>query len=460
MDEGVPSERRRAQGVTRREFLGRLSRAGTIALVATPTVLHRVGSRVPPASAFEADVATAWFTLALTLVRDTPGFSPPVASRAFAYSGVTLYEALVPGMPGFRTLAGQLRELEPAPEQSGEHHWPTVANAALASIVRRLFPTAPAERQADVDALERRIAQEFRASMPPGVFRRSVSRGRKVARHIFDWSRTDGGHEAYLDNFPDYSPPVGQGLWVPTPPGFLPALQPFWETNRRFALAPDANCNPGPPPPYSEEPFSAFDAEARECYETTTNLTPEQEGIALFWSDDPVATSTPPGHWVSILTQVIEREDFTLDVAAEAYAKVGMAVADAFIACWHTKYRYDLLRPVTYIQRVIDPLWVPFRVTPPFPEYTSGHSVQSAAAAQVLTKMFGTVVFTDHTHDYRGLTPRSFGSFVEAAEEAALSRLYGGIHFARAIERGLEQGRCVGRIVGRLRFRRDRERED
>jgi hypothetical protein len=453
MDEEVLSERQRAQGVTRREFLGRLSRAGTMALVATPTVLHRVGPRVSPASAFKADVATAWFTLALTLVRDTPGFSPPVASRAFAYSGVTLYEALVPGMPGFRTLAGQLRELAPTPEPSGEHHWPTVANAALASIVRRLFPTAPVERQADVDALERLLAQEFRGSIPPGVFRRSVSRGRRVARHIFDWSRTDGGDAAYLDNFPAYSPPVGPGLWVPTPPGFLPALQPYWETNRRFALAPGANCNPGPPPSYSEEPFSAFDTEARECYETTTNLTSEQEAIALFWSDDPVTTFTPPGHWVSILTQVIERDDFALDVAAEAYAKVGIAVADAFIACWHTKYRYDMLRPVTYIQRVIDPLWVPLRVTPPFPEYTSGHSVQSAAAAQVLTKMFGTIAFTDHTHDDRGLTPRSFGSFFEAAEEAALSRLYGGIHFASAIERGLEQGRCVGRRVSRLRFR-------
>lgn len=454
MDEGVLSERRRAQGVTRREFLGRLSRAGTMALVATPTILHRVGSRVPPASAFEAGVATAWFTLALTLVRDTPGFSPPVASRAFAYSGVTLYEALVPGMPGYRTLAGQLKELDPAPESSEEgHHWPTVANSALASIARRLFPTAPAERQADVDALERRLAQEFRESIPPGVFRRSVSWGRRVARHIFDWSRTDGGHAAYLDNFPDYSPPVGPGLWVPTPPRFLPALQPYWETNRRFALASGANCNPRPPPSYSEEPFSAFDAEARGCYETTSNLTSEQEKLALFWSDEPIATFTPPGHWVSILTQVIEREDFALDVAAEAYAKVGMAVADSFIACWHTKYRYDLLRPVTYIQRLIDPQWVPLLVTPPFPEYTSGHSVQSAAAAHVLTKMFGTVAFTDHTHDDRGLSPRSFGSFFEAAEEAALSRLYGGIHFASAIDQGLEQGRCVGRRVSRLRFR-------
>jgi hypothetical protein len=455
VDEGVFSEGRRARGFTRREFLGRLTTAGTTALaMATPGIFQRVGFRAPPASAFDADVATAWFTLALTLVRDTPGFSPPVASRAFAYSGLTLYEALVPGMPGYRTLAGQLKELNPAPEPPEEvHHWPTVANAALASIVRRLFPTSPAERQADVDALERRLAREYRGAVPPGVFRRSVSRGRSIARQVFDWSRTDGGHAAYLDDFPAYSPPVGPGLWVPTPPRFLPALQPYWGANRRFTLASGADRNPGPPPSYSEASLSPFDAEARACYEVTTNLTSEQEEIALFWSDDPAATFTPPGHWVSILTQAIDREDFSLDVAAEAYAKVGMAVADAFIACWQTKYRYDLLRPVTYIQRVVDPVWFPLLVTPPFPEYTSGHSVQSAAAAEVLTKMFGTVSFIDHTHDDRGLTPRSFGSFFEAAEEAALSRLYGGIHFASAIERGLEQGRCVGRRVSRLRFR-------
>jgi hypothetical protein len=462
MDAAVPSGTQSESGITRRQFFGQLGRAGTTAvMVATPDAFLRGGSRPAPVSAFGADMASAWFGVLLTLVRDTPGFSPPVASRAFAYSGVALYEALVPGMPGYRTLAGQLTGLDPIPGASlGAHHWPTVANAALASIIRRLFPTAPAERRADIDMLERRLAREYRSTVPPGVFRRSVARGREVARHVFGWSRTDGGHAAYLDNFPAYSPPAGPGLWTSTPPGFLPALQPYWGANRPFALGAGGRCMPGPPPAYSEEPSSAFDAEARACYEATTNLSSEGEAIALFWSDDPGVTSTPPGHSVSILTQVVDREELNLDVAAEAYAKVGIALADAFIVCWRTKYRYNLLRPVTYIQRLVDPSWVPLLVTPPFPEYTSGHSVQSAAAAQVLTQMFGTVRFTDHTHDARGLTPRSFGSFFEAAGEAALSRLYGGIHFTSAIERGLEQGRCVGHLVGRLRFRRDRDRED
>ena len=447
-----------ARSLTRRQFLSGLSRvaAGTAALGVTgPAVLAGLGSSAPrPASSFGAQVPTAWFDLALDLVRLTPGFSPPVVARVFGYAGVTLYEALVPGMTGYLSLAGRLKDLGAGPGPSDPaHHWPTVANAALASILRSQFPTATIESKAAMDALEESLADIFRTTVPPGIYRRSVDRGRGIAGHIFEWSKFDGGHEGYLHNFPLYTPPVGPGLWLPTPPGFLPALQPFWGSNRPFALPSGAECDPGAPLAYSEEPSSAFYAETLECYEVVTNLSPEQRVIALFWSDDPGITCTPPGHSISILTQVVRGHGFTLDVAAEAYARVGMAVADAFVSCWNTKYRYNLLRPVTYIRHLIDPSWSSLLVTPPFPEYTSGHSVQSGAAAQVLTDLFGTVAFTDHTHDDRGLTPRSFGSFFEAAEEAALSRLYGGIHFRTAIVLGLEQGRCVGQHVSDLPFR-------
>jgi membrane-associated phospholipid phosphatase len=151
---------------------------------------------------------------------------------------------------------------------------------------------------------------------------------------------------------------------------------------------------------------------------------------------------------------VLRREGASLALAAETYAKVGCAVADAFIACWHQKYVYNLLRPVTYIRAVVDPSWASLLATPPFPEYPSGHSVQSGAAFQVLTDLFGAAyAFTDHSHDARGLAPRSFGSFFEAAEEAAISRLYGGIHFRAAIENGVEQGKCIGQAVSALPIR-------
>jgi hypothetical protein len=329
-----------------------------------------------------------------------------------------------------------------------------VANAATASVLRDLFPTAPVDLRARLDALEAGFAARFSASAAPGIFRRSVDRGREVAAAVFDWSKRDGGHEGFLRNSSSsYVPPSGSGRWVPTPPAYLPALQPFWGSNRTFAAPSGANPSIGAHTYYSEDPGSRFAAEAMEVYEVAGSLSDEQRAIALFWADDPGATSTPPGHSISILTQVLRAERSSLAFAAEAYAKIGIAVADAFICCWHAKYAANLLRPITYVREHIDPAWTPLVTTPPFPEHPSGHSVQSAAAAHVLTDLFGTASFTDRTHDARGLAPRSFGSFVEAADEAAISRLYGGIHFRPAIELGLDQGRSIGEMVGALRFR-------
>jgi hypothetical protein len=267
---------------------------------------------------------------------------------------------------------------------------------------------------------------------------------------------SDGGHEGYLRNFPaDYAPPAGPGLWVPTPPGYLRALQPYWGGNRTFLPGPPVG-DPGPPVPYSTDPASGCFAEAHEVYTTVNELTDEQMAIARFWSDDPGMTATPPGHSVSILSQVLRQEDASLAEAAEAYARLGIAVGDAFVACWRIKYRYNLLRPITYIRDVIEPAWgnpLPL-TTPPFPEYTSGHSVQSAAAAAVMTAQFGDVAFVDHSHDARGLPARSFASFNAAAAEAAISRLYGGIHFRAAIDRGLVQGRLIGQRAAALPLHR------
>ena len=433
--------------ITRTSFLERAGAAAlTVAGINGLRIERATAGGYPGASAYTAEVPAAWFDLALELVRTTPGFSPPVASRAFAYTGIALYEALAPGMPGRVGFAGRLDGLKHMRlPQDAAYHWPTVANGALAAILRQLVPTAPSGGTTAIRQLEQRFNDLARPLLPQGIYRRSVARGQQVADHVFDWSTTDGGHESFGNNFPAYVPPIGPGWWVRTPPGFAPALQPYWGTNRPFAISADELPDPGPPPEYSEEPGSAFYADASECYRVAGALTAEQEAIARFWADDAGATATPPGHSVSILTQVLRRLDLRLDRAADAYSRVGLAVADSFIACWRTKYRYNLLRPVTYIRRVFDPEWTPLHVTPPFPEYTSGHSVQSAAAATVLTGLFGDLAFTDHTHESRGLPARSFASFAAAADEAAVSRLYGGIHFRAAIERGLEQGRSIGR---------------
>jgi hypothetical protein len=207
--------------------------------------------------------------------------------------------------------------------------------------------------------------------------------------------------------------------------------------------------------PFSAEAGSAMYAQALEVYQTGRTLTEEQRAIALYWADNPVQTGTPAGHWISIMNEVIDARSLRLDAAAEMYARVGIGQNDAFISCWNEKYRSCLLRPVTYVRRHIDAGWTPLISTPPFPEYTSGHSTQSAAAAAILTDLFGTFAFTDDYHTINGLVTRSFASFQAAADEAAISRLYGGIHYRMGIEVGVTQGQCVGqKVLERVQTRR------
>ncbi len=294
--------------------------------------------------------------------------------------------------------------------------------------------------------------------VPADVADRSIAYGKAVAAHVLAWSKDDGGAKIENMGFPlEYAAAKGPAFWVPTSTiGQQQApLLPAWGGNRPFAMAPDQRCDLPPPPAYSEDPSSAFYAEAKEVYEVKRALTPEQKAIARFWSDDPMLSPTPPGHWISIAMQLLDADAADAPRRVEVLARVGIVLADAFIACWHTKYQYDLLRPVTYIRRLIDPKWESLLITPPFPEYPSGHSTQSGAAAAVMADLFGADrAFDDATHVADGLPARRYANFQAAAEEAALSRLYGGIHFRSAIARGLEQGRCVADATNRLVTRR------
>jgi hypothetical protein len=199
--------------------------------------------------------------------------------------------------------------------------------------------------------------------------------------------------------------------------------------------------------PYSTDKDSTFYAQALEVKNTGDHLTPPQKDIVNFWVDTPGITGTPGGHWMLIAAQLVDQLDLKLDKASEAFAMVGIAVGDAFISGWNTKYIVMLIRPVSYIQRYIDPNWQPYVQTPPFPEFISGHSIVSESAARTLTYLFGTQAFTDDSERFRNLQRRSFTSFEQAANEAAISRLYGGIHYRTGIEKGLEQGRCVADFI-------------
>jgi hypothetical protein len=401
------------------------------------------------------EVLLTWHKLILELVRHTATYMPPVAARAFGYIGITSHEALATGNTVLRSLAGQLTALPPLPPRGeGAFDDPCVLHAALNAAVQGLFANTGPTGQRAMTKMAEIMGRTASAGVAEDVVARSVAHGEAVAAHVLAWAAADGG--AVIDNlgFPQtYTPGSQPQDWVPTSLIRLQQapLLPDWGRSRPFAIPATAPLDAPPPPAYDENPASAFYAAAMEVAETGRNLTDEQKLIARFWSDDAMLTPTPAGHWISIVMQIADRDALPVEVIAPALAKLGVAQADAFISCWSTKYKYNLLRPVTYIKRVIDASWEPLLITPPFPEYTSGHSTQSAAAATVLTAIFGeNFAFDDATHEAEGLPVRSFASFREAAEEAAMSRLYGGIHFRFGNQGGIDQGRAVGAFAAAL----------
>lgn len=403
------------------------------------------------ASTYSAATATRWMDLLYDTIQ-TEGFSPPVASRAIGCIAVAGYESVVPGMPDHRSLGRQLNEFPAMPAApNAVMHWPSSANAAMATVMREMF-AGRANAITAINALEADIADDFDGAVAPAVLTRSVTFGNSIGTAVAAWTAADG----YADhNNAAYTVPTGPGLWEPTPPAFAAnPLQPEWGRIRPMVLLFGSEKPVLPPPAYSEAAGSPFRIEAEEVRDTVANLTAEQTAIANFWADNPGATGTPPGHWVSIVSQISTEHNFDLGKSCEAFARTGLAVCDAFIACWDMKYYYNVLRPVTYIRNVLgDATWVSPVGTPPFPEYPSGHSTQSGAAAQALTDMLGPMAFTDNTHD--GVYPaRSFDSFFHAADEAAFSRLYGGIHYRSGIVRGVEQGRAIGELLrSRIQWR-------
>lgn len=406
------------------------------------------------------EVLGTWYKLVLELVRHTPTYSPPVASRSFAYLGVTAFEAVATGSGELRSLAGQLNGLQavPAREPGMTYDDAVVVNSALTFAAENFFTHTGPTGQRALTAMAKKMSAVARAGVPADVVARSEAHGKAVAEHILAWSQSDGGAVVENMGFPlEYKLIAGPAHWVPTSKiaqQQFPLL-PEWGKNRTFAMPNGATCPLPPPLEYSEDKDSAFYKEGFEVYETVNTLTPEQRAIARFWSDDPMLSPTPPGHWISIAMQILDQEQADMEKRVDLLARLGVALADSFIGCWDAKYKYDLVRPVTYIKRLIDPKWEALLITPPFPEYPSGHSTQSGAAAVVLIGVFGeNFAFEDHTHEDDGLIPRKFTSFWAAADEAGISRLYGGIHFRTAIERGLEQGRCIGGYVTALKTRR------
>jgi hypothetical protein len=417
------------------------------------------GKHEIPAFLTDAEVPIAWFKLAVTLVRTTPGNTGPVASRTFGYMGLALYESVVPGMPEYKSIQSQLNGLTtlPAADHGRDLLGAISANAALAVMVHHMFGNASASQNNTIDSLENVFNTEFKTDLANNMlgqamskqFDQSVQFGKNIAEAIYNWSVTDGGDKAYANIFPpDYTPPVGPGLWVPLPG--QAAQNSHWGNNRTFIAGIAASTQPGLPPAYSTDPSSQMYKEESEVYNESINQDPEHRAIALYWAAIP-----PPTVSISILGSVLTDKNASLFTAAQAYCKLGIAIADAFVSCYKTKYIYNQLRPITYIRANFNATWLPLIGTPPFPDYTSAHSVQTGAAARVLADIFGdNTSFTDYSINDLGFTPRSFNKFSDYANEVGLSRIYGGIHLRSSDFIGLDQGNKVGMQVSALHFKK------
>lgn len=387
-------------------------------------------------------------------------FSPPVASRIYGYANLAGYEALVPFDTHYESMAGKVKRFAPGPkpEFGQEYCYPLASAKAFLTVARALTFSANF-----YDEFEPAFFEQYKKDgVPDDVYERSIAYGEAVAKHVLDFASKDSykqtrGFKHTVTN--------EEGTWVPTPPAYMDAAEPQWNKLRCWVMDTCNQFMPLRPIAYNVGKGSPYYKEVMDVYETGKTLTKEQHDIAYFWDDNAFVINvaghvsyaskkmTPGGHWLHIASTVARMKKLNLMQTTELYTLVAFALGDGFISCWDEKYRSKMVRPETVINKYIDPKWTPFLQTPPFPEYTSGHSVISSAAATVMTEIMGdNIAFVDSTEHKYGHGVRSFKSFKDAAREASISRFYGGIHYRSSLDRGLEQGEKIGKwIIQRLK---------
>ena len=391
-------------------------------------------------------------TLTRVIVHDI--FSPPVASRIYLYANMAAYETAISSQDKFISLSASIPSFPIIKKNvnSSDIQYNLAATYAFLKTARRFVFS-----ESVIDDSLRSLLQDF-AHLEKKRFDVSLAFGQQVADSIIAWAEQDQYKETR--RLRRYNLVKGEGKWLPTAPGYIAAIEPNWSYIRPIVLDSASEFKPVPPPAFSIEKESVFYKQAYQVYQIGQNISKEQKEIALFWDCNPFYLNTqghlnfatkklsPGGHWMSIVSIAARKKDADLITAAAAYVFTSVALFDGFISCWDEKYRSHLIRPETYINAYIDEQWRPLLQTPPFPEYTSGHSVISTAAALVLTHFFGDDFnFSDDTETEYGLPIRNFKSFKQAAEEAAISRFYGGIHYMAAIENEQLQGKKIGEKV-------------
>lgn len=392
-------------------------------------------------------------------------FSPVVASRNYAYANIAAYECIAAGDSSYQSLSGQIKHLpqmpRPVANQKVDYHL-----AALLSFVKVgnavTFPEGVL-----MDYYEELKLRADSSGMPEDVLANTVAFSDTIVATVMKWSK--GDNYAKTRSAEKYTVKQEDGRWIPTPPMYAQGLEPHWCDIRPLVLDSASQILPPPPPKYDMlDSNSAYCKGVMEVKRTGDNLTEEQKHIADFFDDNPFrlhvtghvmyATKkfSPPGHWMNIVGIAAQKAAANFNETVAAYTETSIALFDGFIACWKAKYINNTVRPETVINKIIDPAWQPYIQTPPFPSYVSGHSVISAASAEVMTNHFGdNFAYRDSSEREFGIKDRSFTSFRHAAQEASLSRLYGGIHYRCDLDEGAKVGQRLGEyIVGKLQLRK------
>jgi hypothetical protein len=383
-------------------------------------------------------------------------FTPPVASRIYSYTSLAQYEAIRFSDPVSNpSIVAQLNGFNqlPQPDAGKKYDFSLAATEAFFTVARKVTFS--------VDSFipyENKIYGAFRNNLDDSVYMRSVAFGKQISQTIL--MRAANDNYPQTRGKPKFLGSNDPGKWRPTPPDYFDGVEYCWGTMKTFVLDSSSQFAPPLPPEYSEDTGSTFFKATQQVYDINKNLTPEQIQIARYWDDNPFVMEhsghlmfankkiTPGGHWMGI-TEIACRKSKAGPVkTAKAYALTAIAMFDSFICCWEEKYRSAVIRPVSVINQQIDANWVPYLQTPPFPEYPSGHSAITRAAATVLTDLFGDDFSFLDTSDleYIGMQ-REFNSFLQAANEASISRVYGGIHYVYSVNAGAEQGRKVAEYI-------------
>ena len=379
-------------------------------------------------------------------------FTPPVSSRIYVYASLASYEAMRHADPAYTSVTDKLYGFKPMPEpEKGKaYNYALAATRAFFTVVHKVVFSLDSLKKYEVETLD-----QFKNTLDEETYNRSIAFGDSIGKTVLARAIIDGYPQSR--GKPKYLGSNDPGKWRPTPPDYLDGVEWCWNTMKPLAMDTCTQFMPARPPAYSVDTNSVFMKEAKEVYMIGKKLTDEQKLIARYWDDNPFVIEhsghmmfgnkkiTPGGHWMGIAAIAAKQTNANAVKTAQTYALTAVALYDAFISCWDEKYRSSVVRPVTVINELIDKGWVAFLQTPPFPEYTSGHSTITASASVVLAKLYGDQFAFQDTSDLRYIgLQRHFNSFQEAAAEASISRVYGGIHYRNSVDVGAEAGKKVG----------------